>query len=129
MIVMNFKEYYSTDKDGKSNCIIRSFCKLFNKEYDVVLGELNKITEELCYDSFTEVEVFETYLTEHGMNSIDYGWEVKVKDLELEKGEYAIFCWDKKDYYHMVCVIDDTLYDRDDKCLDLYTISIYKKEV
>lgn len=125
---MRFREYYISNKEGKSNCLIRSFCKLFNKEYDDVYNELNKIAEELCYESFNDIEVFETYLNDHKMVSIEYGWDLKVRDLELEKGEYAIFCWDKKDFYHMVCLIDDVLYDKDEKCLDLYVVSIYKKE-
>ena len=125
---MEVKEYFVADSEGKSNCIVRSFCKLFNKEYEVVRDELQELADKLCYESFTEVEVFETYLTEHHMPSIDYGWDVKIKDLKLDEGEYAIFCWDKKEFYHMICVIDNVIYDKNDKCLDLYAVAIYKKE-
>ena len=31
---MTFKEFYISDKNGKSNCVIRSLCKILNKEYN-----------------------------------------------------------------------------------------------
>ena len=44
---MTFKEFYISDKNGKSNCVIRSLCKILNKEYnDVYQLNLNKIGEE-----------------------------------------------------------------------------------
>ncbi len=30
---MTFKEFYISDKSGKSNCVIRSLCKILNKKY------------------------------------------------------------------------------------------------
>ena len=33
---------------------------------------------------------------------------------------------DKKDFYHMVTIIDNVLYDKDDRSLDLYVLNIYK---
>ena len=31
---MTFNEYYILNKNGKSNCVIRSLCKILNKDYD-----------------------------------------------------------------------------------------------
>ncbi|MBO5375939.1 MAG: hypothetical protein J6A52_03720 [Bacilli bacterium] len=65
----------------------------------------------------------------HNTFLIDYESDIKLNDLNLEKGKYAVFCWDKKDFYHMVSIIDNILYDKDDKSLELYTITIYKTKV
>jgi hypothetical protein len=59
-------------------------------------------------------------------NSIDYGKDIEVKDLNLDNGKYLVFCWDKKDFYHMVSIIDNVLYDKDDSSLNLYVIKLYK---
>ncbi len=60
-------------------------------------------------------------------NSTYYGKDIKVKDLDLEKGKYLVFCWDKKEFYHMVSIIDNVLYDKDNKSFDLYTITVFKE--
>ena len=54
--------------------------------------------------------------------------EIKIKDLELDSGNYIVFCYDKKDYYHMITIIDNTIYDKTDECLDLYVIKVYKEK-
>ena len=64
-------------------------------------------------------------MNNHNINKIEYGKDIKIKDLKLEKGSYAIFCWDRNQYY-MIAIIDDIIYDKDDKSLGFYTISIYK---
>ena len=47
---MTFKEFYISDKNGKSNCVIRSLCKILNKEiipsstiYKYILRYKNRI--------------------------------------------------------------------------------------
>lgn len=124
---MKFSKFYIENKEGRSNCVIRSFCKLFNKEYDQVFNELCSIQKELNCSSFNDIEVFETYMKRNDVNKIEYGSDIRIKDLSLDNGSYIIFCWDKKDFYHMVTVIDNTLFDRDNSSLELYTITIYKK--
>lgn len=124
---MKFMEYYITDKEGRSNCIIRTFCKLFNKQYEEVKQELLDIANKLNYDSYAEIEVFEHYLKKHGYSNFDIDSEVKIKNLNLPIGKFAIFCYDKKEFYHMVGVIDNIIYDRNIECLDLYVISVYKQ--
>lgn len=124
---MNFSEYYIASHNGKSNCVVRSFCKLFEKEYDEVFLELCNLANELNISSFNEIEVFDSYLSKHDIKKFDYGVDVKIRDLELNNGNYVVFCWDKSDFYHMIPIIDKVIYDKSDECLDLYVISIYKK--
>ena len=125
---MKFNEFYICNNEGKSNCVIRSLCKVFNDEYDDVYNELCSIAKELNCESFNDIKVFETYMNKRNTNSIDYGKDLKIKDLDLEKGKYLVLCWDKKDFYHMVSIIDDVLYDKDDKSLELYVITVYKEK-
>lgn len=123
---MKFKKYYISNKDGKSNCVVRTFCKMYNNEYDDVYNDLINISKEINSESFNDIEVFETYMKRHNTNKIDYKNDIKIKDLILDNDSYIVFCWDKKDYYHMFPIINGTIYDKDNKCLDLYVISIYK---
>ena len=124
---MKYKEYFISDSKGNSNCIIRSFCKILNKEYDTVFNELINLSKDLNCSSFTDVEVFEKYLSNNSFKSIDYGKDLKIKDLELDNDSYIIFCWDKKDYYHMIPIIENTIYDKSSNSLELYVINTYKK--
>ena len=48
---MTFKEFYIVDKDGKSNRVVRSLCKILNKEYDDVYNNLCKVAEDLKMDN------------------------------------------------------------------------------
>ena len=123
---MKYKEFYISDVNGKSNCIIRTFSKLFNKDYEQVQNELIKISKKLGYDSYAEIEVFEDYLKQKNYSIINIDNDIKIKDLNLEPGSYAIFCYDKKDYYHMVPIINNVVYDKSNECMDLYVIKIYK---
>ena len=124
---MKFKKYYISNNLGKSNCVIRTFCKVYNKNYDEVYNELLDISSSLNCESYNETKVFETYMKRNNTNSIRYGKGTKIKDLELNDGTYIIFCWDRHDYYHMVTIIDNVLYDKDNKSFELYTINIYEK--
>ncbi len=124
---MKFEEYYISNKDGKSNCVVRSFCKLYNKEYDEVYNDLVTLSNKLNSSSFNDIIVFEKYMENNNTYKIDYGEGLLLKDLKLEKGSYIVFCYDKKDYYHMVTIIDNILYDKNSNSLLLYVISIYKE--
>ena len=124
---MTFKKFYITDKNGKSNCVIRSLCKILNKEYNDVYNDLCKIAEDLKCDSFNEIPVFEKYMEDNNIIKINCEENIKVKDLEIDNNSYIVFCYDKKDYYHMVPIIDNVIYDKDKDCMDFYVISTYKK--
>lgn len=124
---MTFKEFYISDKNGKSNCVIRSLCKILNKEYNEVYNDLCKITEDLKCDSFNDIPVFEKYMEDNNIFNIDYDKDIMIKDLNLNDNSYIVFCWDKKDYYHMIPIINNTIYDKNFDCMNLYVISVYKK--
>lgn len=124
---MKFEKFYTSDKEGKSNCIIRTFCKLFNKEYSEVVNELLEIARQLNYESYAEIEVFEKYLNNHEYSVLQTNSEIQIKNLQLPLGKYAVFCYDKKDFYHMLSIEDNIIYDKDDTCLELYVITIYKE--
>ncbi len=49
-----------------------------------------------------------------------------IKDLKLDNDDYIIFCCDKKDFYHMVPVINNVVYDYNEDFYKLYVINIYK---
>ena len=124
---MKFSELYISNSEGKSNCVIRSLCKMYDEEFDDVYNELCDIAKKLNCESFNDIEVFETYMKRRNTTKLDYGKDIKIKDLELDDGKYIIFCFDKKDYYHMVPVIDNVLFDKDNSSLELYIINIYKE--
>lgn len=120
---MEFELYNPTFEKG--DCIVRTLTKLLNKDLNIIKEELNELAKELNYDNYREIEIFEKYLENNNYKKIMLE-ERQVKDLKLIKGKYAVFCYNKKDYYHMFSVIDNIVYDKDRKCFDLYTISIYK---
>ena len=122
---MNFEEYYITDSNGKSNCVIRSFCKIYSREYDDVSNELLSISKELNKD-FNDIETFEELMMRHNTIKVDYGKDLLIKDLTLDNEKYIIFCYDKKDFYHMIPIINKTIYDYNSDSRNLYVISIYK---
>ena len=124
---MEFKEYYIENNEGKSNCVIRSLCKLYNKEYNDVYNELISISKELNSESYNDIEVFETYMRRYNTLPLDYGNNLKIKDLNLDNGSYIVFCYNKQDFSHMIPIINNIVYDKDNRCLDLYVITIYKK--
>ena len=47
-----YKYYYICDENGKSNCVIRSFCKLYNDNYKNVYNELCSIQKGINSKSF-----------------------------------------------------------------------------
>ena len=55
------------------------------------------------------------------------GEDIKVQDLKIDNISYIVFCCNKKDYYHMITIIDNVIYDKNFDCMNLYVISIYKR--
>ena len=119
---MKFIEYNPVNEKGA--CILRTFTKLFNKDYDVIKEELTTLTNSLNYESYNEIEVFEKYLSDNNYIKID-GKNILVSDLKLDSGKYAVFAY-KDDFYHMFSIVNNTIYDKTNRCLDLFAISIYK---
>lgn len=125
---MKFEKYYICNSNGNSNCVIRSFCKLFNKEYNEMKEELINLTKKKNANNYNDMEVFETYLSSKDYTIEEINNNLKVKDLKLSNGKHAILCWNKKDYYHMIPIIDNTIYDRTNECLELYVLKVYKQQ-
>ena len=117
---MKYK-YYDIDKKG---CILRSLTKAYNKDATIIEDELIKISNELSYDDYRLVEVFERFILNNNGTKLDHYQNMLVKDLDL-KGTYIIFCF-KDDFYHMVTVIDNVMYDKSDETLNLSVINIYE---
>lgn len=125
---MTFKEFYISDKNGKSNCVIRSLCKILSKEYDDIYSDLCKIANDLKNNSYNDVPVFEKYMEDNNIFKISCEEDIKVKDLKIDNSSYIVFCYNKKDYYHMIPIINNTIYDKNSDCLNLNVISIYRKK-
>ena len=125
---MKFEEYYISDKNGKSNCIVRSLCKILNREYEEVYNGLCDVAKELNCSSFNDIPVFEKYMEDNDIVKISVSDSIKVKDLKIDSLSYAVFCYDKKDFYHMISIVNNIIYDKNSDCMDLYVIAIYKKQ-
>ena len=123
---MKYSYYYLCDNEGRSNCVIRSFCKLYNLEYNDVLNSLLSIKDELNCDSFNDVVVFEEFMKRHNTFKLDKYEGELIRNLRLDNNSYIIFCYDKKDFFHMVPVINNTVYDYNEDFYKLYVINIYK---
>jgi len=121
---MKYEYYYIEDSNGKSNCVIRSLCKIFNLSYEEVYNELCNIQNKLNKDSYVDIEVFESFMKNKGMKELDIS-NIKVKDLKLDNNSYIVFCYDKKDWYHMIPIINNTIYDKSNECLELDVIKVY----
>lgn len=119
---MRFVEYNPIKEKGA--CVLRTFTKLFNKDYKIIKEELTTLAKSLNYNSYNEIEVFEKYLSDNNYRKIA-GNNTLVSNLNLDSGKYAIFAF-KDDFYHMFPIIDNTIYDKDNSCLDLCVINIYK---
>jgi len=122
---MKYNYYYIIDKDGKSNCVIRSFCKIYDLEYNDVINELLSISHKLN-SSFNDIETFEEFMNRRNTIKLDNYHDQLIKDIKLDNNKYIIFCYDKKDFYHMVPVINNIVYDYNEDFYNLYVISIYK---
>ena len=94
---MKFKEFNISDKNGKSNCVIRNLCKILNKEYDDVYNDLCEEAEKLNCSSFNDIPVFEKYMEDNNILNIDFDKDIMIKDLNLDDSQYIVFCWDTGD--------------------------------
>ena len=108
------------------NCVLRSLSKMLNRDIKVVKNELINVCNDLCIDDYNSVEAFEEFMRRNNILDIGVNNDIKIKDLELDSGKYIVFCYDKKDFYHMVTIIDNIVYDKSNESLDLYVIKVYK---
>lgn len=120
---MKYEYYNPVDESG--GCVSRSISRLLNKDYNQVKDELIDLSKSLGYSDYREIEVFETYLKNNKVSEIRKDYNCQIKDLIIEPGKYIIF-GNKDDWYHMVCLIDNTFYDKNERYQDLNIIKIYK---
>lgn len=99
---------------------------MLNEDVNIVREDLKKISIELNIKDSNEIEVFEEYMRRNNIKLLNDKIDCKIKNLELSNGKYIIFCYDKKDFYHLVSIVDNVLSDKSDESFDLYTIKIYK---
>ena len=121
---MKFEYYNPVQESG--GCIFRSFSKYFDKDYNEVKEELLDLQKELEIESLNDDIVIETYLNNHGVYDINSSYNGKIKDYN-NVGESIVLCYNKKDFYHMVTLIDNTVYDKNNDMLDLFVLKIYKR--
>lgn len=118
-------EYYNP-VDEKGGCIFRSFSKFFDKDYNIIKNEVLNLQKKLKCESYTDNLLIETYLNNHGVYDTDNNFRGQIKDLQNE-GKSIILCYNKKDFYHMVTIIDDIVYDKHKDTFDLYVLKVYKR--
>lgn len=118
---MKFKKYDPVNEKGA--CVVRTFSKLFDKEFYKMKEELLKFIEDNNYNSYNDIDAFETYLISNGYTRLDMNEEI-IKELNIKYKKCAIFCH-KDDFYHMVSFVNGVIYDKDDRCLDLQAITLY----
>lgn len=120
---MKFIEYNPVDEKG--GCIARALSKAYNKNYNDIKEELNNIAQKLSFNDYREIAVFEDYLLNNKATILnDYNQHI-VKDLKLYNGIYVVFC-NEGDFYHLVTIIDDVMYDKHDSAFNLKVLKMYK---
>jgi hypothetical protein len=121
-------EYYNPSEEKRS-CVVRTMTKLTDKKYSTVKTELTALAREIGCESYNDEKVFDKYMENHSF----YKWkcynDTKVCQLELSCGIYCVYCTNRDNFYHLLPVVDNVIYDRRDDSRELYVIAVYKKEV
>lgn len=119
-------EYYNPSLE-RGGCIPRAISKALNINYSDVKNDLIKLSVKLKKDDYHDIEVFDAYLNKNGFKKINVKKDELVKNLNLDNGTYIVFCC-QDDFYHMTCIMDNTLYDNKKDSFNLKTITLYKLE-
>lgn len=117
-------EYYNLSLEI-GGCILRAISKALNVNYSDVKNDLIKLSIKLKKDDYHDIEVFDAYLNKNGFKKISVKKDELVKNLNLDNGTYIVFCY-QDDFYHMTCIMDNTLYDNKKDSFNLKTITLYK---
>lgn len=118
-------EYYNP-VDEKGSCVQRSLSKILNKDYNETKQELIELSKSLGYSDYREIEVFETYMKKYNIIELNQEFNCTIEDLIIEPGNYIIF-GNKEEWYHMVCLINNTIYDKNENYKEINIIKIYKQ--
>ena len=119
-------EYYNPSLE-RGGSISRAISKALNINYSDVKNDLIKLSVKLKKDDYHDIEVFDAYLNKNGFKKINVKKDELVKNLNLDNGTYIVFCC-QDDFYHMTCIMDNTLYDNKKDSFNLKTITLYKLE-
>ncbi len=123
-------KYEMYNPDEKCNCVVRALSKMLEKNVINVKDELINLATEMNHIDYTDVEVFEKYMELNNIikekNDLK---DVQIKDINFSDGKYIVFCWNKDNFYHLVSIIDNVIYDKKEDTLNLYPISIYKEKI
>ena len=119
-------EYYNPSLE-RGGCISRSISKALNVNYSDAKNDLIKLSVKLKKDDYHDIEVFDAYLNKNGFKKISVKKDELVKNLSLDNGTYIVFCH-QDNFYHMTCIMDNTLYDNKKDSFNLKTITLYKLE-
>jgi len=108
-------------KIAEGGCVVRSISKSLNKNCDILIKELKLI------GNIADESTFEHYLLNHNFNIIDNYKDKFLKDISLD-GNNIVFAH-KDNWYHMISVIDNVIYDKNSMSdlEDLKIIKVYKK--
>lgn len=109
----------------RGGCIPRAISKALNINYSDAKNDLIKLSIKLKKDDYRDIEVFDVYLKENGFKKINVKKDELVKNLNLDNGTYIVFCY-QDDFYHMACIMENTLYDNKKDSFNLKTITLYK---
>jgi hypothetical protein len=120
---MKYEHYNPVDEKG--GCVSRAISKLLNKDYNQVKEELISLAQSLGYEDYREIEVFETYLKNNDVIELNQEFNCTTNELNFEKGKYIIF-GNKDEWYHMVCLIDNIFYDKNDRYQEIKVIKVYE---
>ena len=123
-------KYEMYNPDEKCNCVVRALSKMLEKNVINVKDELINLATEMNHIDYTDVEVFEKYMELNNIikekNDLK---DVQIKDINFSDWKYIVFCWNKDNFYHLVSIIDNVIYDKKEDTLNLYPISIYKEKI
>ena len=119
-------EYYNPS-DEKKGCVFRSLSKALNKSYDEVKEDLRDIGNSIGVDDLLDDKVFDTYLLNNGYKEINIYKDTYLLDNKYDDVNLVYSYSD--DWYHMICIIDNVIYDKFDldRLKNLKVIKIYKK--
>lgn len=112
------KVIYYNPVDEKGTCVIRSISKALNKDYNLIKKELGI--------NYNDEAVFENYLFKNGFIVDNCFKDKLLKNINL-KGINIVFAH-INDWYHMMCVIDNIIYDKNtfDDIKNMKIIKVYK---
>ncbi|MBR3210941.1 MAG: hypothetical protein IKF71_03265 [Bacilli bacterium] len=117
---MKYQEYNPVPGCG---CVIRTFSKLLDKDVSMIKNDLEEIAKQLECKATNDIEVFDEYFRRNHYQKKNI--DIPVKDLDMKKGKYGVFCF-KEDDYHMFAIVDGIIYDKNQRYLDMNVISIYE---